>query len=353
MMLNYMNETILNEDGIQCQVLDTTAIDFSESKLGRKSAETIVLKANGGEKINTINSSGYVESTYIANPGDAIFYNNERDIYVPRDSNGVAWQFDNIQSYGYEISESQFTQGSNIAIKVKSTKTAKILPEIISKPTCIKDAWGKGQHQFLFEGATLKQDLDTGKVTGIDKDAFNKTWEIVPKILVGTIKKARFEVDDYNSFIVQIDLCSNNTMYKLNAYSKYPFFPVLDAIGELLKRFEKKRLEDLEGMEIKFIEEPYIRSVARLDDREFFSFDNYYEEQKRNISAKAIKKYIDYMVVQCRNKGGKETFCDAVVTLAERFEVEGDIDDVIFNSFEKIKGAYSNQEINTSTGFHK
>ena len=53
------------------------------------------------------------------------------------------------------------------------------MPEIIIIPTCIKDAWGVGAHQFLFKGATLKKDLKSGKVTGIDKFAFDETWEII------------------------------------------------------------------------------------------------------------------------------------------------------------------------------
>ena len=78
--------------------------------------------------------------------------------------------FDEYMNYGIK---------NNTAIKVKSTSIAYLLPEISIIPTCIKDAWGVGAHQFLFEGATLKKDLKTGKVTGIDKVAFNETWEII------------------------------------------------------------------------------------------------------------------------------------------------------------------------------
>lgn len=52
--------------------------------------------------------------------------------------------------------------------------------KIIIIPTCIKNAWGEGSHQFLSLGATLKIDLETGRVTGISKDAFDRTWEFVP-----------------------------------------------------------------------------------------------------------------------------------------------------------------------------
>ena len=179
MELIYTSETIVSPDGIECKVLDTSKVDFSEAMEGRKSKETIVLKANGGEKIDTINSEGKIESTYITKPGESIFYNNEKDIYVPRDGNGNAWLFDKITDYGYEITEEPYQFNDNTAIKVKSTNKAKVLPEIITIPTCIKDAWGEGAHQFLFEGATIKQDLLTGKVTGIDKEAFDQTWEIL------------------------------------------------------------------------------------------------------------------------------------------------------------------------------
>lgn len=178
-MLYYIDEIIKNEDGIECQVLDTTKVDFSTSCVGRKKKETLILKANGDEKIETINSEGLVESTYITNPGDAIFVNSEKDSYVPRDTNGNAWQFDSIESYGYEITSDIFYHNGNEAINVKSTKLSSLLPEIITIPTCIKDAWGQGAHQFLFNGATLKKDTDSGKVTGIDKGAFDETWEIL------------------------------------------------------------------------------------------------------------------------------------------------------------------------------
>lgn len=176
--MKYTDEIILSPEGIECHVLDTESVDFTNCELGRKTKETIILKANGNEKIDTINSDGLIESTYITNPGEAIFYNNDKDKYVPRDSNGTPIMFDNIEESGYEITTPLFQFGNNQAIKVKSKKTAYLLHEIIEIPTCIKDAWGIGAHQFLYEGATLKKDPDTNKVTGIDKVAFDKTWEI-------------------------------------------------------------------------------------------------------------------------------------------------------------------------------
>lgn len=178
-MLHYTDEFICNENGIKCRVLDISKLDFSMAYVGRKKTETMIIKANGNEKIETVNSAGLTESTYITTAGDAIFANSEEDIYVPRDSSGKAWQFDLIESYGYEIVSNEFSHNGNKAVKVKSTKLAYLLPEIILMPTCIKDAWGQGSHQFLFEGATLKKDMENGRITGIEKGAFDETWEII------------------------------------------------------------------------------------------------------------------------------------------------------------------------------
>lgn len=143
---------------------------------GRKATETLVRRAEGGERIETKNSEKKVESVYIAQTGDAIFINlhNPDDVYVPGDADGSRWQFKDLEKKGYEITRDDQENGG---VLVKSTKTAKLLHEVIQEPTCIKDAWGAGQHQFLFAGATLKQG-DNGRITGIDKEAFDATWEI-------------------------------------------------------------------------------------------------------------------------------------------------------------------------------
>lgn len=179
MKLSYTNEKIISPDGIECQVLDTDNVDFTDAPTGRKCKETIVLKAKGNERIDTINAQGLVESTYITKPGEAIFYNNEKDKYVPRDSNGNARMFDDLENFGFEVTCKPFKFGNNIAVKVKSTNKAYLLQEIIEIPTCIKDAWGEGAHQFLYQGATLKKEINSGKVTGIEKEAFDNTWEVL------------------------------------------------------------------------------------------------------------------------------------------------------------------------------
>lgn len=178
MELKYTNEIITNPDGIDCHVLDVSSLDFSNAREGRKKKTTIVMRAIDNECINTYNSMGLVESTYIAKDGEAIFYNSDTDMYVPRDENGVALSFQNISEHGYDIVGDSFQFNGRSAIRVRNNNIAKLLPEVIVIPTCIKDKWGKGSHQFLFEGATLKKDILTGKISGIDKEAFDETWEI-------------------------------------------------------------------------------------------------------------------------------------------------------------------------------
>jgi hypothetical protein len=177
---NYKEEFIENYDGVKCKVLDVDALDFTKGLTGRKKTETVVLKANGGEEVVATNAMGMTESKYVTSPGDAIFFNNESDIYVPRDKQGKTWNFDEVEKHGYDLVSGTFRVGENDAIRVISNKYAKLLKEIILIPTCIKNAWGEGSHQFLSEGATLKRDLETGAITGISKDSFDRTWEIVP-----------------------------------------------------------------------------------------------------------------------------------------------------------------------------
>lgn len=176
MPLPYTGEFVTSPDGISCKVLDAGGVNFSMAAEGRKATETLVRRAEGGERIETRNSEKKVESVYITEPGDAIFINlhNPDDMYVPGNSDGSRWQFKDLTSKGYEITREDHERGG---VLVKSTKTAKLLHEVIQEPTCIKNAWGSGQHQFLFVGATLKKD-ESGNVTGIDKQAFDATWEI-------------------------------------------------------------------------------------------------------------------------------------------------------------------------------
>lgn len=175
MDINYKNYTI-NFNGIDFLVLDTNKVSFNNASVGIKSKTTKVKCAKGGEKIETLNNEGKVESVTVAEKGDAIFCNSETDIYIPRNSDGSAWKFNEITSYGYDI-----VARENDCIIIRSNNKALLLVGVIDKPTCIENAWREGQHQFLYEGATLKKDLNSGKVTGIDKHAFETTWAVLSK----------------------------------------------------------------------------------------------------------------------------------------------------------------------------
>ena len=173
MKLAYTGETISGPDGKLFPVLNEPAVDFKAAAEGRKSAETYVLRAQGGEAIETKNTTGQKENgdVHIAKSGDAIFQNlhNPDDRYVPNNS----LKFDALEQSGYEIVRKE----AEDRVFIKSKTKSKILVEAVSEPICIKDAWGAGQHQFLYPGATLKLN-DNGKVTGIDKSAFDATWEV-------------------------------------------------------------------------------------------------------------------------------------------------------------------------------
>lgn len=173
-MVEYTGE-IITFNQIDFYVLDVQKLDFSQGKIGIKKQLTKVIRANGGEKIETKNKDGKTESITLAKNGDAIFYNNNLDKYIPF-SNGKAWQFDNLQNYGYEIVKS-----TKKHVFVKSTNKAHLLVEIIQKPTCIKNAFGENNHQFLYPKATLKKDIKTGQISGIDKNAFDTTWQVFEK----------------------------------------------------------------------------------------------------------------------------------------------------------------------------
>jgi hypothetical protein len=197
MQLSYTRGVLISPDSITCQILNTAQIDFSNAALARKSAETLVRRAEGGERIITKSTAGRIEHIYTAKAGDAIFINlhNPTDTYVPGNADGTRWQFQELEQKGYVITGDDPVNGG---IRIKSTETFKILHEVVEKPTCIKNAWGVGQHIFLFAGASLKLHAN-GHVSGIDKSAFDNTWEMlaltapltqVPSLLQSSTKKA-------------------------------------------------------------------------------------------------------------------------------------------------------------------
>ena len=172
---HYTSETLVSPDGLECTVLDTTKLDFSRAQKARKSAETLVVEAKDGELLQTKNTKGQIESEYVTKQGDAIFINlhNREDRYVPASPRGTRWKFTDLASKNYII-----VGEDDGGVRVENGNVFPVLHEVITKPTCLKDAWGRGHHQFLFAGATLKMN-DDGHVTGIDKTSFDKTWEIV------------------------------------------------------------------------------------------------------------------------------------------------------------------------------
>lgn len=170
------NEFILDPHGVSCTVLDTDRIDFSTSVSGRKKATTRVLLAEGGE--GTGQKFDDVKETfdYVAEKGDAIFVNSPTDRYVPPSIDGGRLKFVDLEKNGYKIDS-----GGENEVQVKSP-SAQLLVGVVDARVCIKGAWGAtdnpANHQFLSVGATLKKGAD-GKVTGIDKEGFEK-WEVDP-----------------------------------------------------------------------------------------------------------------------------------------------------------------------------
>ena len=171
--MKYTGE-IIQFQGENFAVIDTGSIDFSKAQIGVKNKITKVVLAKGGEKITTKNGNGEIESVVVAISGDAIFCNSENDMYIPTSSDGTHYKYDNIETYGYTIQE----KGDDYVF-VRSNNKALLLVGCIEKNSAIKNAFGNGVHQFLYKGATLKKDLKTGTITGIDKQAFETTWTIL------------------------------------------------------------------------------------------------------------------------------------------------------------------------------
>lgn len=196
MKLPFTDETIMSPDGVACRVLDTARVDFSGAATGRKTTETLVRCAQGGEKIETRNTGGKLESVYVAQKGDAVFINlhNENDIYVPGNPDGTRLQFAALEQNGFKITGDDMARGG---VRVRSTAASKILHEAVEEACCIKDSWGPGKHQYLHPGATLKR-ADDGRVTGIDKSAFDATWEIMSTPVNGPARGRKARVKKFS-----------------------------------------------------------------------------------------------------------------------------------------------------------
>lgn len=181
MSLSYTDTFINSDDKTPCQVLDLASVSFEKAAEGHKSAQTLVREAKVGELIVTRNKEGKVETSYRTQEGDAIFQNlhDENDVYVPRNQDGTPWKFFELEQRNYKIVGKHQETGGALVVNLE---TSKLLHKVIDRPTCLKDAWGKGQHQFLYEGSTLKLNND-GRITGIDSEAFDKTWTITKNSL--------------------------------------------------------------------------------------------------------------------------------------------------------------------------
>ena len=172
----YTGELEKHTDGVDYAVLDTTKLDFNapEATFGKKTKPTLVRVAKPGEEIVT--KPGKVEeSRTVATGGEIIFINELPggviDAFIPRDTSGVSNGAQTLEDK-YELVGGDIN-GEGAYFRPKGNPS-KLLHEAIEKPTCIKDAWGPGNHQFLGSGATLKQ--DGAKATGIDKSSFDETW---------------------------------------------------------------------------------------------------------------------------------------------------------------------------------
>lgn len=175
--MKYTDEFIC-QDGIIYHVLDVTSVDFTNAYYGVKIKKMLVLEAKGDEQIITVNSHGLTESTYITSLGDAIFVLNDADIYVPK-IDGKPLKYCDLSINDFEIVGLDNTYPAYNSCLVFNKRVYKLLPNIIMMPTVILNAFGEGSHQFLYTGATLKQDLKTGAVTGIDEKEFEHSWDIV------------------------------------------------------------------------------------------------------------------------------------------------------------------------------
>lgn len=213
--LPYFNKFVevpseIGNEKIQYQELNVEELarNFEQFKptQGRKIAKTIVIRARGGENIVTYNNKGEIETSYtVKKDGTCIFANtpdgkydpntvyNPTDIYVPRDKNEIEWDFDTLLSRNYKAVRDEhpkvvgYEEYKNIVL-VESTETFPILHEAIKKPTVIVDSEGK--KLFYLPGATIT--LNKGnKISLIDKDAFDNTWEVVSNKTQGKDEEIR------------------------------------------------------------------------------------------------------------------------------------------------------------------
>ena len=181
---HYKDEFIDNGNGVLCQVIDIAKVaevfETDEIKWGKKTKPILIRTAKAGEVIETVVSAK--ESHYVCTGGEAIFINEleggKLDIFVPRTPENVPSGWD-ILSKRYEVIGPNDEKGGTYYRPIFAP--CKLLHETIGSNSCVMNCWGEGNHAFLYEGATLKQEAD-GRITGIDKLAFDQTWSITNKL---------------------------------------------------------------------------------------------------------------------------------------------------------------------------
>ncbi len=193
--LTYKKGYMTNEDGIKCRIIDVENTDFANASQGRKSSTTLVIEAQGGESTAQIfENAKETQWPYTAQKGDAIFVQGDIpaclkfmkaaqidnkhgaiDIYVPdnaQHSDTGRLQFKDLETEGYAI---QPAESARAETYVKSP-SALILPQANKVWACI--AYPDEQVKFFPPNSSFK--LLEGKVSGINSEAFDATWELVP-----------------------------------------------------------------------------------------------------------------------------------------------------------------------------
>lgn len=172
---NFYTGTV-EKDGATYQTVDTNALtglfrELSDSvEFGKKTTVTGAYVAKAGEVVITTHKSGE-ENRYEAKGGEIVFDNGGGDKFVPRDGDGASNGAELLQTK-YELVRGSLEAGD--AEYIPASKPSQLLININPTPIRILNPWGAGSTQDLPAGSTLK--LDGDKVTGIEGEAFEKTW---------------------------------------------------------------------------------------------------------------------------------------------------------------------------------
>ena len=176
-------ENFIEQNGLRYQVLATKRVNFGDDgscSYGKKTSSTKVWRAAPGDVIVTDHNGTEETPPYTAEGGEVVFCNelpnNRLDVYVPRDQKGVP-NGDRILETAYTLISSDLNEGE--AYYVPNSTPVKVAAGI-DRLTCLENAYGEGNHQFLKDGDILKQDASS-RVTGIDREAFNFTWSLTDR----------------------------------------------------------------------------------------------------------------------------------------------------------------------------